>query len=132
MLETASNITALESPTADPTPDSPPRKQTKVQASEIQSFLHSHIMRLKAKLDEGNKLGEDARDECNALAAVVRAWDVAADRARIARGKPLPGSERPAARKPVRRSTAAGNPTTPTEAPQPVVSSVPPTDPISP
>lgn len=113
----------------DPSPDEQnhkarcDRKSTKVQASEIQAFLHEHIMKLKEKVDADERLGEDVRDEANALSNLVRAWDTAADRARIARGKPLPGSNRPV-RAPRRKAGVAGN--DPTETPQPCVVSPPP------
>jgi hypothetical protein len=71
------------------------RKPTKVQASEIQGLMHLRIVQLLEQSTGGQVLSEDVRDECNALSAAVRAWDTAADRARIARGKPLPGSMRP-------------------------------------
>ena len=54
--------------------------------------------------------------KCVALAQVARAWESAVDRARILRGRPLPGSLKPREKKPKRRSY---------EGPCPVVRAVP-------
>src|SRR5260370_23845443 len=45
---------------------------------------------------------EVARDNAMALAGLIRGWDTALERLRILRGKPLPGSKRPAAEPPKR------------------------------
>jgi len=39
----------------------------------------------------------------SAVAALVKAWEAASERIRIARGQPLPGSRRPGPRQPARR-----------------------------
>src|SRR5205823_13875636 len=39
----------------------------------------------------------------SAVAALVKAWEAACERIRIARGQPLPGSRRPGPRQPARR-----------------------------
>lgn len=69
-------------------------------------------------------------DRCRlamAVTSLVKGWEAASDRVRIARGKPLPGSLRPSqskpARQPARRSGLAAQP-----ARQPDQSQVGPTD----
>lgn len=103
------------------------RKPTKVQASEIQGLMHLRIVQLLEQTTEGKVLDEATRDECNALSAAVRAWDTAADRARIARGKPLPGSMRPE-KKASRKPKTPQAPSEPASSPQPVVASEPMTE----
>jgi len=46
-------------------------------------------------LDPTDETFELHARKCNALAQIAKAWDAAADRARILRGRPLPGSMRP-------------------------------------
>ena len=50
----------------------------------------------------------------NALASLVRAWDIASERIRIIRGRPLPGSLKPVA---AERSTSKRKPAVPVPLP---------------
>ncbi len=49
-----------------------------------------------------------SREDAQALAALVKAWDTARDAVRIAKGKPLPGSLRPKAKERKRNPNRAG------------------------
>lgn len=72
-------------------------------------------------LSSDAELTDQLRTRANAVTGLVRAWAEADERARIARGRPLPGSLRPE-RKTKRKQTAVEPVTAPITAPveQPV------------
>jgi hypothetical protein len=75
------------------------------QAYQLQDFTFQAVQALKETLVQNGKLVV-TRDDAQAIGQLVRAWEIAQERVRIHRGKPLPGSKRPpvelAKRKPQR------------------------------
>lgn len=69
-----------------------PRKQT-VQAAKLQRLTFEAALAFQDNLTTDGKL-KLTRDDATALAQLVRAWDVAADRLRVLRGRGLPASVR--------------------------------------
>src|SRR5205807_2742449 len=63
------------------------------QASELQSLAYKAALAICPALSPGEKF---PREDALALASVIKAWDAVANRIRILRGRPLPGSRRPA------------------------------------
>lgn len=76
------------------------------QAYEVQDLAFNALMRVKQELE----LNPDqlSRDSINAITSLTRAWCDAQERIRIHRGKPLPGSKRPAAAAPRTSGGSAG------------------------
>ena len=65
--------------------------QQKVQAAVLQRLLYDAAVAMRASCTKDGVLTV-TRDEATALAQLVRAWDTAADRLRVLRGKGLPAS----------------------------------------
>lgn len=61
-------------------------------ATEAKAFVHEALMELRESLSLS---GEDARDQAQALASAVKAWQTTRVEWRYAYGKPVPGSRRP-------------------------------------
>lgn len=74
------------------------------QAYQMQDLAFDAAMRLRAEL-AGQPM---TKDTVQSIAALTRAWCDAQERIRIHRGKPLPGSKRPAATAPRTSGTGAG------------------------
>ena len=70
------------------------RSRTLSQCLDIQNLAYETAMGFKTLEPSDDAIERHAR-KCVALAQVARAWEAAADRARILRGRPLPGSLRP-------------------------------------
>ena len=75
------------------------------QAYDVQDFAHECIMRVKRQVEQDEQL---TKDSIASIAALTRAWCDAQERIRIHRGKPLPGSKRPAAAAPRTSGNGAG------------------------
>jgi hypothetical protein len=71
-----------------------PRSRVLSQCLDIQNLAYEIAMGFKTLEPSDEAIDRHAR-KCVALAQVSRAWEAAADRARILRGRPLPGSLRP-------------------------------------
>src|SRR5438105_2390347 len=68
------------------------------QALELQSLAYTAAQAIYPAVSLGEK---PSRENAMALAALVKAWDSMANRIRVLRGVPMPGSRRPIA-EPVR------------------------------
>ena len=64
------------------------------QAYDMQDFAFDSAMSLRQSLEKNGRI-EVTREDAQAIAMLVRAWEQAQDRVRIHRNKPLPGSMRP-------------------------------------
>ena len=64
------------------------------QCLDIQNLAYETAMAFKSLPSSDEAVERHAR-KCMALAQAARAWEAAANRARILRGRPLPGSLRP-------------------------------------
>jgi hypothetical protein len=73
------------------------------QALVLQDLAYKAALAICPALSLGEKL---PRDDALALASLLKSWDTLSNRVRILRGKPLPGSRRPAA-EPARPSKCA-------------------------
>jgi hypothetical protein len=62
------------------------------QALELQDLAYKAAVSMRVALSPGENF---TREDSLAWAQMVKAWDMCADRARIFRGEPLPGSRRP-------------------------------------
>ena len=71
-----------------------PRSRALTQCLDIQNLAYETAMAFKSLPSSDEAVERHAR-KCMALAQVSRAWEAAANRARILRGRPLPGSLRP-------------------------------------
>jgi hypothetical protein len=81
------------------------RTPTRQQGYELQDLAYKLAMKLgKGKASESEQ--QVARD----ITALIRAWSDACEQVRIARGKPLPGTLRPVAKKPKTRPESAPAP----------------------
>jgi len=69
-------------------------------------------------LAKPSELTDELRTRAQAVTGLIRAWAEADERARIARGRPLPGSLRPERRTKPKRPRASG-PIGPAPAPRP-------------
>ncbi len=80
------------------------RSRALSQCLDIQNLAYETAMGFRT-LDPSEEALERHARKCAALAQVARAWESAADRARILRGRPLPGSLKPSSKpsKPHRR-----------------------------
>ena len=67
------------------------RSHTYLEARHLRKLLYE----LAVEIHSSTSPSESLIDRANTLDRVVRAWESAADRERIASGKPLPGSIRP-------------------------------------
>jgi hypothetical protein len=67
-------------------------------AYDVQDFTFAAAMALKESFSKDGKL-KLTRDDAQAVNAVVRAWEIAQERVRIQRGKPLPGVLKPEAKR---------------------------------
>ena len=75
-------------------------RSTLRQALDLQKLAYQVAMDLS---EPGSSEVEDQRRaRAQAVASAIKAWELATDRARIVRGKPLPGSMRPES-KPTKR-----------------------------
>ncbi len=82
-------------PNGHPAPKHTPHKQTdSYQAKRLQHLGYKIAMALDEDLIKA-KTPDARREVAIAYRSAVQAWDVCANRARIAKGKPLPGSLRP-------------------------------------
>jgi hypothetical protein len=65
------------------------------QAYDLMDFTYAAALALRDSC--GGKKGKltISREDAPAIAALVKAWELTADRVRILRGKPLPGALRP-------------------------------------
>ncbi len=77
------------------------------QAYQLQDFTFNATQALKESLLVNGKLVV-TRDDAHAIGQLVRAWEIAQERVRIHRGKPLPGSKRPAPEAPKRKPKLPG------------------------
>lgn len=68
----------------------PKASQTVVQAKELRNMAYRLAKRITEAPDD-----ENLREQARTLDSLVRAWETACERERIAKGKPLPGSLRP-------------------------------------
>lgn len=85
------------------------------QARALQQLCYEVGMSLKDDLISARS-PKSRRDVSVAVRSAVQAWEICADRARIARNRPLPGSLRP---EPIaKRKPKASAPTTFSESPQ--------------
>jgi hypothetical protein len=75
------------------------RSRALSQCLDIQNLAYETAMGFKT-LESTEKAVELHARKCVALAQAARAWESAVDRARILRGRPLPGSRRHASEKP--------------------------------
>jgi hypothetical protein len=73
----------------------PKRISGRTQSYLVQGFVFDRLMALKAEIEEKGELSQRARDDANAIASTVKAWETAQERVRIHRGRPLPGTYRP-------------------------------------
>ena len=62
-----------------------------VQAAAVQRFAFDAVMALQSELAKAGAL-KVTRDDAMALSQLVKAWDTAADRLRVLRGRGLPAS----------------------------------------
>lgn len=62
------------------------------QAYELRELAHKEALALR---DSPRAEDETSSARAQAIAAMIRAWDVAGERLRILQGKPMPGSLRP-------------------------------------
>lgn len=60
-------------------------------ATEAKQFAHEALMQLRESLSLS---GEDARDQAQALASAVKAWQTTRVEWRYAYGKPVPGARK--------------------------------------
>ena len=67
-------------------------KQTQ-QAACLQRFCFDAVVALKRDLSKSGQLSL-SRDDAQAIAQLVRSWDIAANRLRVLRGRGLPASVR--------------------------------------
>ena len=74
------------------------RSRALSQCLDIQNLAYETAMGFKT-LDSKEEAIELHARKCVALAQVSRAWEAAVDRARILRGRPLPGSRKHAVEK---------------------------------
>ena len=65
----------------------------RTQAAMLQKFTFDSAMSLREELLKGGNL-KVSRDDATAIAQLVKAWDTAADRLRVLRGKGLPAAVR--------------------------------------
>ena len=70
------------------------------QAYDIQDLAYSAMMDLKQGLEAGGSDTDQKLERANAISILTRSWATAQERIRIHKGKPLPGSRRPAPSKP--------------------------------
>ena len=83
------------------------RSRALTQCLDIQNLAYETAMGFKT-LEPNDEAFERHARKCVALAQVARAWESAVERARILRGRPLPGSLRPKVeKKPARRTLRA-------------------------
>src|SRR5437016_3777042 len=94
------------------------------QCLDIQNLAYETAMAFKSLEPSDEAIERHAR-KCVALAQVARAWESAAERARILRGRPLPGSLKPERVKPRRPKRWFGPLPAPIEYPQPSPASSP-------
>jgi hypothetical protein len=66
------------------------------QAYDLMDFTYAATVALRDACGSG-KRGKltISREDASAIAALVKAWELTADRVRVLRGKPLPGALRP-------------------------------------
>lgn len=64
------------------------------QAYAMQDFAFDSAMSLREALSKGGRLNI-TREDSQAIAQLVKAWEIAQDRIRIHRNKPLPGVMKP-------------------------------------
>ena len=67
-----------------------PRSRTQLQARKLRDVAFEFALRLA-----DNPQDESLKDVCRSLDSIIRAWENASERERIAAGRPLPGSIRP-------------------------------------
>lgn len=65
------------------------RIQQRHQAASLQRFAYDAACALRAELAKDGAM-KVTRDDAQAIGQLVRAWDIAADRLRVLRGKGLP------------------------------------------
>ena len=70
------------------------RSRALSQCLDIQNLAYETAMGFKTLDSSADAIERHAR-KCVALAQVARAWESSVDRARILRGRPLPGSLKP-------------------------------------
>lgn len=69
------------------------------QAYELQDLMYHTALALKESLLKDGKL-VIAREDAHAFSQLIRSWEIAQERIRIHRNKPLPGSRKHAAQEP--------------------------------
>jgi hypothetical protein len=98
------------------------RINVRVQSGNIQRFAYDLTLALQKELtdEDGNLCITRDKDgklsDANAVAQVIKAWEIASERCRIAKGKPLPGTLRPVAKPKHTKSKTEPEPVTPQEA----------------
>jgi len=105
-----------------------PRSRALSQCLDIQNLAYETAMGFKTLELSDDAVERHAR-KCVALAQVARAWESAVERARILRGRPLPGSLRPEKR--AQRKTTASTLTPLVRASQPQPAPLAITEPAS-
>jgi hypothetical protein len=78
------------------------RSRALTQCLDIQNLAYETAMGFKTLEPSDDAVERHAR-KCVALAQVARAWESTVERARILRGRPLPGSLRPERKSKVKR-----------------------------
>ena len=68
-----------------------------IQAYEMQDLAYEAAQAYRQNLPSGpDGIKVISKDDAAIIAGLIRAWDTAQERIRIHRGKPLPGSMKPA------------------------------------
>lgn len=88
----------------------PKRVSGRVQAYMVQAFTFDCLVAMQRDLTVKGEL-KLSRGDAQAVSSIVKAWEMACDRSRITRGKPLPGTLRPKPEKPKRRPAKWPEPT---------------------
>lgn len=70
------------------------KTRTTCQAALLQGLCFEAAISYRAKL-ASNPDEPLPREDSQAIASLVKSWDIARDAVRVAKGKPLPGSLRP-------------------------------------
>jgi hypothetical protein len=81
------------------------------QGYQLMDFAFDASMALRDSLHRNKGKLAIGREDATAIAALIKSWELTAERVRILRGKPLPGSlrpEQPKARKRSKPPPAAG------------------------
>ena len=72
-----------------------PKNKSLKQAYDLQDLAHEAVMSMINALRNEAGTIVVSREDAQGIAALVKSWDMAQERVRLHRGKPLPGSLRP-------------------------------------